>query len=224
MIWWRRPVLTSRGWPLTKRKVPTTSKRQSRYCIVKAHDSLTQRLESTLPKEHEEDIEVKRYNSTRHYNLVHECVPVLKRFNSRIRTGRSSKGCGRCSWPMWRVQRRLFLKHKKQKTYRFDTLMYICHIKNTDLEPKYQMYEGRIVLRGDILNDDSGARAVFTGQDPSASLQDYRLCRKISSKDGGCTKIAENSKFRMSTFLERNLYRHPLAVSCEKDSSMKFCC
>ena len=32
--------------------------------------------------------------------------------------------------------------------------MDICHIKNAELEPKYQMYKGRVVLRGNIVNDD----------------------------------------------------------------------
>ena len=33
----------------------------------------------------------------------------------------------------------------------------------------YQKYNGRVVLRGDIVKDDSGSYAVFTGQGSSAS-------------------------------------------------------
>ena len=47
----------------------------------------------------------------------------------------------------------------------------LCHIdghtpsqKNAELEPKLQKYKGRVVLRGDIVKDDSGAYAVFTEQ------------------------------------------------------------
>ena len=49
------------------------------------------------------------------------------------------------------------------------TLMDICHLKNAESEPKLQKYNGRVVLRGDMFKDDSGARAVFAEQGSSAS-------------------------------------------------------
>ena len=42
--------------------------------------------------------------------------------------------------------------------------MDICHLKNAELEAKHQKYKGRVVLRGDIVKDDSGSYAVFTEQ------------------------------------------------------------
>ena len=47
--------------------------------------------------------------------------------------------------------------------------MDICHLKNAELEAKHQKYTGRVVLRGDIVKDDSGSYAVFTEQGSSAS-------------------------------------------------------
>ena len=47
--------------------------------------------------------------------------------------------------------------------------MDICHLKNAELETKHQKYKGRVVLRGDIVKDDSGFDAVFTEQGSSAS-------------------------------------------------------
>ena len=38
----------------------------------------------------------------------------------------------------------------------FPSLMDLCYLKNSELEPQYQMYKGRVVLRGDIVKDDSG--------------------------------------------------------------------
>ena len=38
----------------------------------------------------------------------------------------------------------------------FASLMDICHLKNAELETKHQKYKGRVVLRGDIVKDDSG--------------------------------------------------------------------
>ena len=51
----------------------------------------------------------------------------------------------------------------------FASLMDVCHLKNAELEAKHQKYKGRVVLRGDIVKDDSGSYAVFTEQGSSAS-------------------------------------------------------
>ena len=51
----------------------------------------------------------------------------------------------------------------------FASLMDICHLKNAEFEAKHQKYKGRVVLRGDIVKDDSGSYAVFTEQGSSAS-------------------------------------------------------
>ena len=50
----------------------------------------------------------------------------------------------------------------EQITLHFATLMDICHLKNEELEPKYHKYKGRVVLRGDMVKDDSGSYAVVT--------------------------------------------------------------
>ena len=51
----------------------------------------------------------------------------------------------------------------------FASLMDISHLKNAELEAKHQKYKSRVVLRGDIVKDDSGSYAVFTEQGSSAS-------------------------------------------------------
>ena len=51
----------------------------------------------------------------------------------------------------------------------FASLMDTCHLKNAELETKHQKYKGRVVLRGDIVKDNSGSYAVFTEQGSSAS-------------------------------------------------------
>ena len=50
----------------------------------------------------------------------------------------------------------------KGANVRFTSLMDICHLKNAESETKHQKYKGRVVLRGDIVEDDSGSYAVFT--------------------------------------------------------------
>ena len=39
--------------------------------------------------------------------------------------------------------------------------MDICHLKNAEFEPKLQKFQGRVVLQGDIVKDDSGAYVFF---------------------------------------------------------------
>ena len=58
---------------------------------------------------------------------------------------------------------------KKGVKVHFASLMDIFHLKNAELHKEHQKYKGRVVLRGDIVKDDSGFYAVFTEQGSSAS-------------------------------------------------------
>ena len=105
---------------------------------------------------------------------------------------------------------------REGRTVHVAALMDICHLKNSDLEPLFQKYKGRALLRSDIVKDDSGSYAVFTEQGPSASqmtaakVMDViaRLpgCAGQSSRrsisvypghNGGCTNFVENSEVRI---------------------------
>ena len=110
---------------------------------------------------------------------------------------------------------------KRQKDVLFATLMDICHLKMRSYNPKLQKYKGNVVLRGDIVNDDSGSYAVFTEQGSSASQMTAAKIMDIisripgcsgqaadgnirvhSGKNEGCSNIAQNSKVRVSRCLE----------------------
>ena len=77
--------------------------------------------------------------------------------------------------PVWQVtkvksRKEVFQKAQKEgRTVHFATLTDMCHLKNSELEQKFQKHKGRVVLRGDDVMDDSGSHAVFTEQGPSAS-------------------------------------------------------
>ena len=45
--------------------------------------------------------------------------------------------------------------------------MEVCHLKNSELESQFQKYKGRVVLRGDVVKDDSGSFAVLIEQGTS---------------------------------------------------------
>ena len=71
-------------------------------------------------------------------------------------------------------------------TVHFASLTDICHLKNAELEAKHQKYKGRVVLRGDIVKDDSGSYAVFTEQGSSASQMTAAKIMDIISRLPGC--------------------------------------
>ena len=71
-------------------------------------------------------------------------------------------------------------------TVHFASLMDICHLKNAELEAKHQKCKGRVVLRGDIVKDDSGSYAVFTEQGSSASQMTAARIMDIISRLPGC--------------------------------------
>ena len=58
---------------------------------------------------------------------------------------------------------------RRAQKFIFASLMDICHLKNAELDAKHKKYKGRVVLRGDIVKDNSGSYAVFTEQGSSAS-------------------------------------------------------
>ena len=64
--------------------------------------------------------------------------------------------------------------------------MDICHLKNAEWEAKHQKYKGRVVLRGDIVKDDSGSYAVFTEQVSSSSQMTATTVMDIISRLPGC--------------------------------------
>ena len=75
----------------------------------------------------------------------------------------------------------------------FASLMDICHLKNVELEAKHQKYNGRVLLRGDIVKDDSGSCAVFTEQGSSASQMTAAKDMDIFSRLPGSAGQAADS-------------------------------
>ena len=61
-----------------------------------------------------------------------------------------------------------------------------CHLRNAELEAKHQKYKGRVVLRVDIVKDDSGSYEVFTEQGSSASQMTAAKIMDIISRLPGC--------------------------------------
>ena len=76
--------------------------------------------------------------------------------------------------------------HKDKKKVHFGTRMDICHLKNAELEPKYQKYKGRVVLRSDMVKDDSGSYAVLTEQGSYASEMPAAKVMDVIARQPDC--------------------------------------
>ena len=59
-------------------KIPETK----HACIVEAHESTRLRVESSLPKDHEDHIAGRGYNSVTHYKMVHKSIPTPQAMNN----------------------------------------------------------------------------------------------------------------------------------------------
>ena len=75
--------------------------------------------------------------------------------------------------------------------------MDICHLKNAEWEAKHQKYKGRVVLRGDIVKDDSESYAVFTEQGSSASQMTAAKVMDIISRLPGCDGQADAESHKL---------------------------
>ena len=75
----------------------------------------------------------------------------------------------------------------------FASLMDMCHFENAELEAEHQKYKGRVVLRGDIVKDDSGSYAVFTEQGSSASQMTAAKVMETISRLPGCAGQAADA-------------------------------
>ena len=139
------------------------------------HGTIKDTLEKA-DKNHEDDNAGKGMNSLRHYSLVHKFIRMPQAMKIS-----DAKAAVEKEWeklekiPAWQLAK---VRNKKEvidearnmgRNVHFASLMDICHLKNSELEPQFQKYNGRVVFRGDIVKDDPGSYAVFTEQESSAS-------------------------------------------------------
>ena len=109
----------------------------------------------------------KGYNSMTQYNLVHKFISMPQAFKKKQMQMRQCRKDGK----HWRNTSMAADESQKQEVndearknsreVYYSSLMDLCHLKNWELEPQFQKYQGRAVLRGDIAKDDSGACRSF---------------------------------------------------------------
>ena len=171
--------------------------------IVEAHESTRMRLEFTLPKDHEDHIAEKGFNSLSHYNLVHKLVLMLQAMKIL-----DAKPAVDKEWE--KLEKLLAWQLTKVGNKKVATSTKKSSRKKTQLEPKYQKYKGRAVLRGDRLQccihrarficvtiDGRNSNGCHCKTTRLCKASSRRSIRSLSSKNGGRSIIAQNSKVRM---------------------------
>ena len=140
-------------------------------CFLEASESTRLRIGESLPNHHEDHFAGTGENSLQHYNLVHKFIPmpqVVKIPAAKAAVDKEWEKLEKISaWNLTKVRsKKKVIDEVRRKCAKvhFASLMDICHLKNAELETKHQKYKGRVVLRGDIVKDDSGSYAVFTEQ------------------------------------------------------------
>ena len=187
------PCKTSKKCQHRETRGKTNEFKSKLACILEASESTRLRMEESLPNHHEDHIKGKEDNSLQHYDLVHKFVLIhqaMKIPAAKAAVDKEGEKLEKIS--VWNLTK---VKSKKQvidearasgATVHFASLMDICHLKNAELEAKHQKYKGRVVLRGDIVKDDSGSYAVFTEQGSSASQMTAAKIMDIISRLPGC--------------------------------------
>ena len=158
------------------------------------------RMEESLPNYHEDHIAGKGDNSLQHYNLVHKFIPMPQAMKIPAAKAAVDKEWEKLekisTWNLTKVRSKKEVideARTKGAKVHFASLMDICHLKNAELEAKHQKYKGRVVLRGDIVKDDSGSHAVFTEQGSSASQMTAAKVMDIISRLPGCSGQAADA-------------------------------
>ena len=91
----------------------TDSHKKKYACIVEAHESTRKRLECTLPRNHEDHIADKGFNSITHYSLVHKFIPMPQAMKIPDAV---DKECEKLEkMPAWQLNKVIYWKHKKRK-------------------------------------------------------------------------------------------------------------
>ena len=146
-------------------------------CVLESGESTTMRMEETQSKYHEDHIAGKGDNSSSSGQRMGELAKILAWNLTKVRSQKEVIDEARMSGA----------------TVHFASLMDICHLKNAELEEKHQKYKGRVVLRGDIVKDDSGSSAAFTEQGSSASQMTAAKVMGIIAILPGCAGQAADA-------------------------------
>ena len=139
-------------------------------------------------------------NSCNIRNLVHKFIPMLQAIKIPVAKAVVDNELEKLekipAWDLTKVRSKKEVidgARTKGAKVHFASLIDICHLKNAELGTQHQKYKGRVLLRGDIVKDDSGSYAVFTEQGSSASQMTAAKVMDIISRLPGCAGQAADA-------------------------------
>ena len=158
-------------------------------------------MEGVTPRTHEDHVAAKGIQFLQHYNLVHRTIPMPRAMKMPAAKAAVDKEWEKLekisAWQLTKVRNKSDVIDDARSTQvkvHFASLMDLCHLKNAELEKKHQKYQGRIILRGDIVKDHSGSYAVFTEQGSSVSQMKAAKVMDIISRLPGCAGQAADAE------------------------------
>ena len=205
----------------------TVGQHKTKYaCIVEADESMRIRMEGSQNKNHEDHIAGRGMNSLSHSNLVHKFIPMpqaLKIPDARAAVEKEWDKLEKIlAWQLTKVRNKnevIAEARNKGHTVHFASLMDLCHPKISELEPQFQKYKGRVVLRGDIAKDDSGSYAVFVEQGSSASQMTAAKMMEVTSRLPGCARQAADA---VSAYTQVKMEDAPTFFNIPKSECPKY--
>ena len=162
-------------------------------CSIEAHESTRTCIGKTEARDHDDLIAEKECSSLAHNEVVHKRISILRAMNIP-----GAKAAVDKEWekleklPAWQVtevkskKKNIEKAQKEGRTVHFAKLMDLCHLKNSELEQEFQKYKGRVVLRGDVVKDDSASCAAYTEQCSSASKTTAAQVLDVIAGQLGC--------------------------------------
>ena len=155
-------------------------------------------LERTLPKEYEDRIARKRFNSLSHYFLVHKFIPMLQAMKiPDAKAGVDKEWEELEKLPAWRVTE---VRIKREITERAKNSSF-CNADGHRSSQKFGVGTpildirrvGRVVLRGDTVKDESRSYAVSTEQRSFKSQMTATKVMDVIARLQGCAGQAANA-------------------------------
>ena len=182
-------------------------------------------------------------NSLQHYNLYTHLFLCLKpwRFpQQRQHNGKNWRKFRRGTWRKSEVRKRWSMKQGRRAEKFILPYWWTSVIWRVPNWIQSTKNKGRVVLRGDIVEDDSGSYAVFTEQGSSASQMTAATVMDIISRlpgcagqaadavsaqdpsqNGRCSKIVENFKIGMSRHMDSSTTSHMAKIMVQYGRSSR---
>ena len=166
--------------------------------IVEAHESTRRRLESPLPKDHEDHIAGKEYNPIRSLQFGSQIYSYAKSNENTRCKGSSGKWKKHEKIPAWNLTEvknntEVIAEARKEgRTVHFATFTDHCHLKKSELEPQFPKIPRSVELCPEvtlfrIVCSIYRARIIFITNDGCSSngyeIKTTRMCRTSSRRN-----------------------------------------